>query len=90
MIIIKKMTFGQALRAPRECDEISQAEFARLAGVGRQSICDIERGRRIPSPEIAARYARLLGYHEGQLVRLALQDQIRKAGLRLKVSIEAA
>ena len=84
------LTFGRALRATRESEELTQAALAKLAKVGRQTICDLEQGRRIPSPGLAAKYAKVLKQHEGQFVRLALQDQVRKAGLKLKVKIEAA
>jgi DNA-binding XRE family transcriptional regulator len=84
------LTFGRALRAVRERENLSQAALAELAEVGRQTICDLEQGRRLPSPGLAAKYAKLLRHHEGQFVRLALQDQVRKAGLKLTVKIEAA
>ena len=81
------LTFGDAVRSARELIEISQAELARRLGVGRQSICDIEKGRALVSVEKAARFAEALGHNEKVFVRLALQDQVSKAGLDLKVSI---
>ena len=65
-------------------------QFAELLGVSRSHLCDIEQGRRSVSPERAARFARALEQSEAQLVRLALQDQIRAAGLRLTVEVKAA
>ena len=84
------LTFGGALRAVREREDLSQTALAELMGVGRQTVCDLEQGRRLASPGLAAKYARVLKHHEGQFVRLALQDQVRKAGLKLRVKIEAA
>ena len=84
------LTFGCALRAVREREDLSQEALAKLAGVGRQTICALEHGRRLPSPGLAAKYAKVLRHHEGQFVRLALQDQIRKAGLKLTIKVEAA
>jgi transcriptional regulator with XRE-family HTH domain len=84
------LTFGAALSGLREADEHSLAEFARLLGVSRSHLCDIEQGRRTVSPERAARFAHALEQSEAQFVRLALQDQIRGAGLRLTVDVKAA
>ncbi len=81
------LTFGDAVRAARELKEISQAELARRLGVGRQSVCDIEKGRALVSVEKAAKFAEALKHNEKVFVRLALQDQVVKAGLKLKVSI---
>jgi DNA-binding XRE family transcriptional regulator len=54
------------------------------------TVCDLEKGRRFPSPKLAAKYARILGHDEALFVRLALQDQVRKAGLKLEVKVKAA
>jgi len=84
------LTLGAALSALREADERSLAQYAKLLGVSRTHLCDIEQGRRAVSPERAARFAQALGQSESQFVRLALQDQIRSAGLRLIVEVKAA
>ena len=84
------LTFGAALSGLREADEQSLAEFARILGVSRSHLCDIEQGRRAVSPERAARLAGALGQNEAQFVRLALQDQVRGAGLKLTVEVKAA
>jgi DNA-binding XRE family transcriptional regulator len=84
------LTFGEALAAVRDREGLGQAELARMAGVTRSTICDLEKGRTLPSPELAAKYARLLDHSEAQFVRLVFQDQVRKAGLRLRVSVKAA
>jgi len=84
------LTLGAALSGLREADERSLAELARVLGVSRSHLCDIEQGRRVVSPERAARFARALDQSEAQFVRLALQDQIRGAGLRLTVEVKAA
>jgi antitoxin HigA-1 len=84
------LTLGAALSGLREADERSLAEFAKVLGISRAHLCDIEQGRRAVSPERAARFAHALGQSEAQFVRLALQDQIRGAGLRLTVEVKAA
>lgn len=84
------LTLGAALSGLRQAHERSLAEYAKLLGVSRSHLCDIEQGRRVVSPERAARFAKALDQSEAQFVRLALQDQIRGAGLRLTVEVKAA
>lgn len=84
------LTLGAALGGLRELDAKSLAEFSKLLGISRAHLCDIEQGRRAVSPERAARFARALGQSEPQFVRLAIQDQIRSAGLKLTVEVKAA
>jgi transcriptional regulator with XRE-family HTH domain len=76
------LTLGAALSGLREAETQSLAEFARLLGVSRSHLCDIEQGRREVSPERAARFAKALAQSESQFARLALQDQVRSAGLQ--------
>ncbi len=89
-LIGEPLTFGNMLRTIRESEEISQTAMARQLGISRAHLCDIEKGRRTASPSRAAKFARVLGYGETQFVRLALQDQIAEAGLRMRVNVEAA
>ena len=84
------LTFGQAIESVRKCWEISQDDCARKLGVSKSHLCDVEKGRKTVSPERAAKWARLLGYPESVLVRLAIQNQLDAAGLKYRVSIEAA
>src|SRR5580704_10053316 len=89
-ILGKPLSFGEAVEALRVRDEISQSALARKMGISRQYLCDIEKGRRLVSPEQAARVAKAFGHPPTVLVRLALQDSVRACGLKLKVTVEAA
>ena len=51
------LTFGAALSGLREADKQSLAEWAKLLGVSRAHLCDIEQGRRAVSPEGSVREA---------------------------------
>jgi transcriptional regulator with XRE-family HTH domain len=84
------LSLGAALSGIRESDGESLSQFAARLGISRTHLCDIEQGRRTVSPERAARFAKALKQHQAQFVRLALQDQVRNAGLRLKVDVHAA
>ena len=81
------LTFGNALASYRIGEEKSQREFAAFLGISPQSLCDIEKERRIPSPSRAAKIARKLDEPESFWVQLALQDMFRKEDLNLVVSI---
>src|SRR5580700_2188889 len=89
-ILGSRLTFGAAVEGLRVGEEVSQAAFARKLGVSRQYLCDVEKGRRLVSPEQAARFAKTFGHPPNVLVRLALQDAVRASGLKLKVIVEAA
>jgi len=89
-IIGEPLNLGGTMRSIRECEEVSQSEMAKRLGISRAHLCDIEMGRRTVSPARAAKFARELGYSETQFVRLAIQDQVTEAGLKMKVKVEAA
>ena len=84
------LTLGRMLRAIRLGEEESIETFARKLGVSKSHLSDVERGKRAVSAERAAKWAKLLGYHEGQLVALAIQAELDAAGIKLRVKLEAA
>lgn len=71
-ILGSRLTFGAAAEGLRVGDEISQVAFARKLRVSRQYLCDVEKGRRLVSPEQATRFAKAFGHPPNVLVRLAL------------------
>jgi transcriptional regulator with XRE-family HTH domain len=85
-----KLTLGSFMLAIRQGEELSQVDFAKMLGVSRQVLCDIEHGRRVISLQKAAEYAELLGYSKKQFVRLCLQDMIDRDHLGLIVDIKTA
>jgi DNA-binding XRE family transcriptional regulator len=54
------LTFAKLLRSIREGEERTQAEFADWLGISKQHLSHIENGRKIVSPQRAARWAALL------------------------------
>jgi len=85
-----RITFGALIEAIRRGEEATQAEFASRLGVTKSHLCDIEKGRKVVSPERAAQFAQLLGYSSDQFVRLALQDAVDRAGLHYTVQVTGA
>ena len=84
------LTLGRAIESIRKGEELSQDQCAKKLGVSKSHLCDVEKGRKSVSPERAAKWARVLGYPESVLVRLAIQDALDASGLKYKVAIEAA
>ena len=89
-LIGKKPTLGDYILSIRQGEEITQTEFARLLGISRHNLCDIEHNRRFISPKMATQFAKKLGYSEKQFVRLCLQDMLNREGIDLKVDLENA
>ncbi len=83
-------TFGLMIESFRKCDEVTQEQLAHKMGISKAHLCDIEKGRRMVSPERAAKFARVMGYMMEQFVAVAIEDQLRKAGLKMKVLLKAA
>lgn len=83
-----KLTFGNLLWSIRKCEDIKQVEFAKILGISSQHLCDIEHGRKIVSPQLAAKYAKILNESQEQFVRLAIQAAIDKAGLNYEVTLD--
>jgi transcriptional regulator with XRE-family HTH domain len=84
------LTFGRLLTAIREGEGMAQVEFAAKLCVSRSHLCDIEKGRKVVGAARAAHFAKILGYSPENFVALALQAQVREAGLKLNVTVEAA
>ena len=83
-----ELTFGNALLSFRLGENKNQQEFAKRLGISPQSLCDIEKGRKIPSPKRASKIAKILSEPIAFWVQLALQDLVKKEKLNLSVSVE--
>lgn len=85
------LTIAGILKSLRECDEISQKEFATQLGISKQSLCDIEKGRKSVSPSRAAIFALKLGYPPTTFICIALQEELDRAGVKIHIhSVDAA
>ena len=82
----KEVSLGEFLRVHRLGEELSQVEVARFLGISKQRLSDIEHDRFAVSIKLAKELARKLDLPPEWLVKLALQDQIKKERLSLKVS----
>lgn len=82
-----RLNFANALESYRLGEEMTQKEFAKLLQIAPQSLCDLEKGRRIPSPGRAAKIAKKLKQPVASWVQLALQDVVKRENLKLTVSV---
>ena len=86
---VGELTFGMFLRVAREQLELSQAEMALKLKISRGTLCDLEKGRQLVSPSLAVRIAKAAGLSEILAVKACLQDQLKKANIKLKVALVA-
>ena len=84
------LALGGFIEAIRLGEEESQVAFSKRLKVSKSHLCDIEKDRKVVSPGRAAEFAKRLGYSEAQFVRLALQGEVERAGLALRVHVEVA
>lgn len=82
------VTFGEMLYSLRICQEVSQIEFAEKLGISRSHLCDIEKGRKLVSPQKAAQYAKVLHNSILLFVQTALQDQVNQVNVPYIVKLE--
>jgi DNA-binding XRE family transcriptional regulator len=93
MVVLEKnlgpLTFGMFLQVARKSLDLSQAEMARQLGMSRQALCDIEKGRQLVSPALAVKIAKKADLSPTVAVKACLQDQLRKAKIKLNVELSA-
>ena len=81
------LTLGKLIYSIRRGEELTQVEFAKLLNISTSHLCDIEHDRKIVSPKLSAKYAKILGYDEEQFIRLALQAILDKAELKYNIEL---
>lgn len=82
------MTFGKFMVAARTLVGFSQSDLARKLKVSRSMICDIEKGRSFVSLAFAAKIAKRAGFPESFAVKYAIEDQLRKARIKMTVEVK--
>ena len=85
-----ELTFSNMLFSHRLGEEWSQKEMADVLGISTQSLCDLEKGRRIPTPIRASKIAKKLGVPEKIFIQLALTAKLKKENLDYKVELKTA
>ena len=81
------LTFGRLLKSHRLGEELTQVEMAKQLKMSKQSLNDLEHGRKVPSIRRAVEIARRMGVMEELVVQLVLQDHISREKLSFTVSV---
>ncbi len=89
-IVGETLTISNVLLSLRRCEELTQVDFAKLLCISKQTLCDIEKGRKAVSAGRAARFAVKLGYPPAFFIQIALQEELEREGLSLAVSVQVA
>lgn len=85
-----RLTFGRILESCRQSEDITQKDFAYKLAITPSSLCDLEKGRRIPSLGRARKIAQALDLNEVVVLQTVLQDQLDREGLdSLRVALRA-
>lgn len=83
-----RVSFARFLVSWRLCEEMTQVQFAKKLGISPANLCDLEQGRRIPTPDRARKIAKKLGLPEMGLVAKALEDILYREGMKYSVELK--
>lgn len=81
------LTFGQLLLSHRLGEEWTQTKMAKNLKISKQSLNDLEKGRKIPSIRRAIQIAKKIGILQELAIQLVLQDQVGKEKLKYKILV---
>ena len=85
-----RITFGRFLLSWRDAEGTSQVAFAKKLGLSSANLCDLEQGRRVPSPSRARGIAKKLGLPEKGVIAIALEDALARNGMKYTVKLSDA
>lgn len=81
------ITFADALKAHRLCEEWTQEQAALKLGITKQMLSAYETGKRIPTPKKAYEMAGVLGLVPEMAVLLAVNDDLKASQLPIQVQL---
>jgi transcriptional regulator with XRE-family HTH domain len=81
------LTFGETLHTFRKCEAWTLKQAGEKLGISPQLVNAYEKGRKLPSPKLAAKMADAFGMDTLYMVQLALQAQLKEAGLPYSVQL---
>lgn len=83
------ISFGDALKDFREIQGYTQVELAKLLGISKQELCNIEKGRKIISVERSVTFAKALKLPKTVFASYILEDALYRAGIKGEVIIKS-
>jgi len=84
------LRIGDFIHTWRTSEEMSLKDFGRRVGMSVANLCDIEKGRKGVSPDKAEQIAKAIGVPPALLIRLAIEESLRAAGLKYSVEVKPA
>lgn len=72
------ISFGDIFCSHRESEGLTQVDVARLLKISRQNVCDIEKGRWLPSPDLIEKFALKLGYSPVVFLKFYFDEILKK------------
>jgi len=84
------LRIGEFIHTWRTSEEMSLKDFGARVGMSVANLCDIEKGRKGVSPEKAEQIAKAIGVPPALLIRLAIEESLRAAGLKYSVEVKPA
>ena len=88
-LVFSEDTIGQVLRRVRTKAGATLSEFSSTLGISAANLCDLEQGRRTPSPGRTVVIAQKLGLSESALLELVLRQLLRRDNLAYEVRIRS-
>lgn len=82
------LTFGQLLDSYRYCEEMTYKDLAKKLKIAQSTLCDLIKGRKIPSLKRAQTIAKKLEESEWLYMQVAIEDQIRREKLPYKIEVK--
>lgn len=79
-------TFGSTLATIRKFKGMTLEQMEEFIGVTASVISDLEYGRTVPSIKRAAFFTNKLGQSEQVIIRLSINDNFRKLGIKLEIT----
>jgi transcriptional regulator with XRE-family HTH domain len=84
---IARLTFGAVLRSFRQTQDMTQDDCATILGFSKAMLSEYENGKKIPTTRKAYDIAKKLGIPPNTAVLLAVNDQLRRDDIPVKMSI---
>lgn len=81
------LTFADALKAHRLCEEWTQEQAAQRLGITKQMLSAYETGKRIPTPRKAYEMANVLGLIPEMAVLLVINDELKANQLPIQIQL---
>ena len=81
------ISFGKLLASYRLGENMTQVEMAELLEISKQSLCDLEKGRTIPTIARTKHIAKKLKVLPESFIRVVMEDLLRKENLNFEVEL---